>query len=259
LFSHEAAITLPFVSWMMWRQFGPEPLTKRRTLALCLVLAACGFALLTVLANYRNTVFSESHYAIGGHMLRHAIDYVVALYVGPSRLDAWVACGVAIAVLLAATPATRFGTLWLLVTVVPYSGFTWGNVSRYHYLPSIGFAIAIAAALCAVGDRLSGKWEGARRIAQVAVFLVAAFVAIRFVRFDYSAVRSQVQSMEPWRVYADRLTAEVPQPGADRVVHIGPSLESDFVDPMYVEPMLRWLRQDHTLRVVIDQPWTTKR
>ena len=259
LFSHEAAITLPVVSWIMWRQFGPEALTKRRMLTLGLVLAACGFGLLTVLANYRNPVFSESHYAIGVHIVRHALDYIVAMYVGPSGPEAWVACCVAIAILLTAAPATRFGVLWLLITVVPYSAFTWGNVSRYHYLPSIGFAFAVAAALCMAGDRLSRRGERARRAAQVVVLLVAAFVAVRFVKFHYPAARSYVQSMEPWRAYAEKLVVEVPEDSVDRVVHIGPSLESDFVDPIYLEPMLRWLRQDYSLQVVVDRPWTTGR
>jgi len=259
MFSHEAAITLPVVSWLMWREFGPESLTKRRTLAAGLAIAAGVFALATVLANYRNPAFSEAQYAIGAHAVRSGLGYIVSLYVGPSWWAAWVVGGVVMAVLLAAAPATRFGALWLLVTVVPYTGFRWGNVSRYEYLPSIGFALAVAAALCAGADRLARRGDRSRRIAVAAVFLVATFVAVRFVRFDYPSITSQVQSLEPWRAYAERLAAEAPQQVAGRVVEIGPSFASEFVDPMYVGPMLRWLRHDFTLQIIIDRPWTARR
>ena len=83
LFSHEAAITLPVVSWIMWREFGPEPLLGRRVLAGALTAGVALFAVMTVLANHRNAVFTESRYAIGVHAIQHALDYFVALYVGP--------------------------------------------------------------------------------------------------------------------------------------------------------------------------------
>lgn len=249
LFSHEATMTLPAVSWIMWKQFGPEDLLKRRALVSGFVLAVGVFVVMTALANYRNTVFTESHYAIGLHVFPHAFAYFVALYVGPGSWFAYFACTVAIALLLAATPATRFGALWLLVTVLPYVGFTWGNVSRYLYLPSIGFALAVAAALVAAGDWLSHRRPDSGRLVQAGVLAVALFVALRFAKFDDASIRSQVQSLELWRDYAIELATDA-APDAGRIL-VTRLPSGELVDVMYVAPMLRWVYQDFTSEVVM--------
>ena len=135
---------------------------------------------------------------------------------------------------------------------MPYLGFTWGNVSRYLYLPSIGFALAIAGAVAVGSDRISSRYPARRPATRIGFVLLAAFIVIRFVRFDVPSIRSQVEWTEPWRTFADALARATPAPVAG-AVHVTPP-PGDLVDAMYVEPMVWWLRQDYTLTVVVDKP-----
>ena len=259
LFAHEAASTLPVVAWIMWRQFGPGGLGRRPVLLLGAILALGTFAVATALANSRNYVFTQGHYAFGLHAVRHAFDYFVALYVGPGWWLAYAACAAALVVLLVMTPITRFGALWLLVTLLPYMWFTWGNASRYLYLPAIGFGWAVAGAVAAICDYVTGDVTryipriggGRRAAANTAFVLMALFVAIRFGRFNAAAIRGQVESMEHWRTYASRLVAaESPHPaeGSVRVV----AAPDASVDRVYIEPMVRWMNRDYRLTVVVE-------
>jgi hypothetical protein len=248
LFAHEAAATLPAIAWIMWRQFGPADWIRRPILIGGSALVLAAFAVTTVLANRRNYVFTGGHYAFGLHAIRHAFDYFVALYVGPGWWLAYTACAIGIALLLIATPVTRFGALWLLGTLVPYVWFTSGNVSRYLYLPSIGFGIAVAGAVVALCDVLINRLELPRIVGRVVFVLAVAFVAVRFGRFCGVAAQSQVANMEYWRTYASKLAADAPMGAGDTVRVRAPS--DEIVQPMYVEPMLQWVHQNYRLKVV---------
>ena len=248
LFSHEAAATLPAIAWIMWRQFGPGDWIRRPILVSGSALVLAAFAVTTVLANRRNYVFTGGNFAFGLHAIRHAFDYFVALYGGPGWWLAYTACAIGIGLLLIATPVTRFGTLWLLGTLVPYVWFTWGNVSRYLYLPSIGFGIAVAGAVVALCDVLVNRLELPRIVGRVVFVLAVAFVAVRFGRFCGVAAQSQVANMEYWRTYASKLAADAPMGAGDTVRVRAP--RDEIVQPMYVEPMLQWVHQNYRLKVV---------
>ena len=252
LLSHEAAITLPVTSWILWRQFGPAPLIGRRFLAASIAASVLLFGVLTALANHRNAVFTESEYALGTHAFRHGFDYAVSLYVGPPSGPAYVAVAIALALLLAATPATRFGALWLVISLLPYLGFTWSNVSRYLYLPSIGFAWALAAALVQMADWLARRPHApAFRIAAPTMLAaLALFVAVRFARFDVPSIRSQVAWTESWRAYVDALVRSTAPPAAG-VIHVT-APPTDIVDPMYIAPLVQWVYRDYRLAVVVE-------
>lgn len=252
LFSHETVATLPVISWMVWRQFGPRDLQRRRTLvggALCVFAL---FALATVVANRRNALFTGSGYTLGMHALDHAIEYLASMYVGPADGAAYAGSAIAIGILLIATPFTRFGVVWLLLTMVPYLWFTTSNTSRYMYLPSIGFAWAIAAAVAAAADRLATRsGRGRRRPAELVFALAVAFVAIRFGRFSSAAIRGHVQAMEPWRAYAATVAANARPTAGNLVYVVAP--DAGVVDAMYIEPMVRWIHRDYDLVVVAAQ------
>ena len=138
------------------------------------------------------------------HMIQHAFDYFVGLYVGPGSWPAYAICVLGIGLLLVVNPMTRFGCLWLLVTLMPYLGFVGGNVSRYSYVPSMGFALAIGSALLEAIDWLD-RPHGSRRspaLKWVAFSLATLFIVIRFGRFSSKAIRQDVAWTEEWRQYA---------------------------------------------------------
>jgi hypothetical protein len=244
LFSHEAAITFPVLAAAIWWQWGPPDAMRRPVLPFGAAAVVALFVTVTAIANARNYVFTESHYAIGLHGVRHLFEYIVALYVGPGWWLAYVACAAALTVLLIATPVTRIGALWLLITLMPYVWFTWPNAGRYLYLPAIGFGWAVAGAVTAACDWTARRF-GSRSLALGAYAIVVAFVAIRFGRFDLASVRSRVQSMEPWREYAAQLADSSPAGGR---VRVEPPTDG-IVDPMYVASMARWVHQDFDLVV----------
>jgi hypothetical protein len=244
LFAHESAIVALAVVPIMWYHFGPSDWAKRRVLLVGAPVAAAAFALTTVLVYRRSYLFTESHYALGPHMLRHGFDYIVELYVGPGSWFAYSACAVALVLLLMATPVTRFSALWLLVTLTPYLGFTWGNVSRYHYVPAVGFTWAVAAALTAGSDWFAARFSRYRVGVRVAYLVLAIFLTLRFARFCLPAIQSQVRWLEQWRTYAERVLAENPHP-VGHAIRVDPP--PDPIEPAFLSAMLRWEYQDPDL------------
>jgi hypothetical protein len=249
LFAHEAAIVVPLLSWLLWTTFGKNSLFRRPVLVVGLGAGILAFVVATVLANHNNTVFTESRYAAGLHAFRHALDYIVALYVGPGWWLAYTLSLAAIGVFIAASPVTRFGALWLLVAMMPYLGFTAGNVSRYLYLPAIGFAVALAGAVTGSAAWLSARYPARRGVIAGGSALVALFIVGRFARFDLASIRSQVQWMEPWREFAGSVARDKSSGSAIRVK----TPPSNVVDPIYFEPIARWVLQDYESALVMDR------
>lgn len=255
LFCHEATVMLPIVAWLMWRLFGPESMVRRPVLISGLGMCFGVFGLVTMAANYRNPLIVGKTYRLGLHMIQHGLEYVVGLYVGPPGALAFAVCAVAIALLLMVRPLTRFGAQWLLITLLPYVGFTWPNVSRYSYLPSIGFSLAVGAAIVAGCDWFAARFSSRRpaigsTVKHATYLLAALFIAIRFGQFDAASVRSQVKWTEEWRARADNLVRDAQFTQARSVTIAAPNRHG--VDPMYIEPLLRWVRQDYGLTVVVE-------
>jgi hypothetical protein len=200
------------------------------------------FAAATLLANRRNLLFEESGYRAGTHAIDHALDYVASLYVGPSSSLAHVFIVAALVALVLINRTTRFGALWMLIAMLPYLPFTAGNTSRYAYLPAIGFACAIAGAIVAAIDRLRRVPRLSAWAPTLAYSLATIFIAVRFGPFAHASIRGHVQSFEEWRIWARQIadTAEV-RDGTIRVANPG----YPFIDHMYVEPIVRWERQDY--------------
>ena len=242
-FSHEAAITLPVVAFVMWRLFGPACESVRWRLPVGLGTVVAAFAAATLLANRRNALFATSGYRLGLHSIDHALDYVASLYVGPSSPAAHVFIPAALAALLWINRTTRFGALWLMITMLPYLPFTTGNTSRYAYLPAIGFSWAAAGAIVAGVDRLRRVSRAPAWAPAATSALACAFVIARFGPFAYESVRGHVRSFEDWRIRADKLAAAAE-------VHDGTLQVADpgdpLIDSMYVEPVVRWERRDYT-------------
>ena len=240
--SHEAAITLPVVAFVMWRLFGPAGESVRWRLPVGLGTVVAAFAAATLVANRRNALFASSGYLLGLHSIDHALDYVASLYVGPSSPAAHVFIVAALAALLWINRTARFGALWLMITMLPYLPFTTGNTSRYAYLPAIGFSWAVSGAIVAGVDRLQ-RAPRAPAWAPAATYAIAcAFVIARFGPFAYESVRGHVRAFEEWRLKAETLAAAATlhDGTVDVADHNDPSIDS-----MYVAPIIQWQRRDY--------------
>lgn len=248
LFSHEAAATLPAVAWLMWREFHGS-LWRRPVLVWGFTAALLLFAVLTVTANRNNVIFAESEYTVGAHAIEHALDYLVALYVGPGWWFSYTASVAAVVLLLFVAPTTRFGAGWLIAALLPYVWFTAGNVSRYHYLPSIGFGLAVAGAIVAGCSWLAQRFQRGSTFSILVYVVMVVFITVRFSRFDGASIRGTVQSMEPWRAYAAALSSTAVVSGDS--IHVAPP-DDDLVRPMYVQPLVQWIHRNYVADIVVE-------
>jgi hypothetical protein len=244
---HESALTLPLVSWLMWRSFaGADPI-RRPVIAGGMALVTVAVVFSTIAGNHQNGVIANE-YGLGWHVVKNSLLYMIGFYVGPPRTSAYVACIIGVAVLLAVSRVSRFGTLWMIVTMAPFAGFTLGNVSRYAYLPAIGFSIAVAGAIVAALELLGRRSERRRIAAGVAFVVILVFVGVRFGRFTVASVRSQVRWMEEWRTAAQEIKRDARHKGG--TVEVGvPDTIRRF--PFFVPSVVQWEYRDYSLRTSI--------
>ncbi|PYQ93095.1 MAG: hypothetical protein DMF96_31065 [Acidobacteria bacterium] len=161
-----------------------------------------GSLAITYVVNSRSYLIREGHYRFGWHAVPHALQYILSLYIGPRIVASYVAIVLVTAALLwRGTPRARFFVAWIFVTIAPYSFFTWGNVSRYLYLPAAGFALLLAD-LIVQAEIVAGTWIP-RRMARAAAAALGCALAVRFAVF---AEKSTMSFRERTRPY-ERLVA----------------------------------------------------
>lgn len=247
VYSHEGAAVLPLIAWCLERWFGPAHRRQTRLLAGWLVVLAA-FAVTTIAANRENYVFTQGHYAAGGHVLRHALDYLVSYWVGPHNVAAYLLTAIGVVVLLALGRVARFGAIWMLVGLIPYVGFTWGNVSRYAYLPAVGFSLALASILAGTTRREDSRERTGR--ADIVRAAIAIALVVRFAAFAVKGVEGEVTRLESSRTYVNRVLALHPRP-AGETLRV-PAPDPSFLEARYVEVMLRWVYQQPHLRILLE-------
>src|SRR5262249_44501638 len=127
---------MPFASWL--RVAGVRYVPYAVLLAGSLTIA--------YVVNSRSYLIREGHYRFGWHAVPHMLQFILSLYVGRrSMASSLVIAAVAAVLLWRGSPRVRFAVVFLFVTLAPPSFFTWGNVSRYLYLPAAPFALLLAA------------------------------------------------------------------------------------------------------------------
>lgn len=142
-------------------------------------LFLAGYLVIETVVNSRSYVVQEGHYAFGWHAVPHALQYVVSLYVGPSRVASYYLVAASAAALVwFGDSRLRLFVVWIFVTLAPVSFFTWGNESRYLYLPAAGFALLLAELLLKSELRLA-TWVSAP-VARTGLILAVAILALRF-------------------------------------------------------------------------------
>ena len=217
-----------------------------RTFAPYVVVAGL-YAIPELTVTRQSYMVSESHYRPGFHAVRNALDYIVWLYVGKRNVVSYVAIVAALSLIsVRGTRRARFAVCWMLLALLPFVFFTWGNTSRYLYLPAMGFAILLAEGLAWL-DRSMARWLGTRRRLVVTSLIVAA-VAIRFAVFASKTVKAFTNATEPYRAYAADLRATHPALPAGAVITIEPALDEQLKQ-RYLEGLVQWEYRDPTLRV----------
>ena len=144
------------------------------------------------------------------------------------------------------TRRARFAVCWMIVALLPFVFFTWGNTSRYLYLPAMGFAILLAEGIAWL-ERFMLRWPGVRwRL--VVMNLVIAAVAIRFAVFASKAVKGFSAGAERYREYGATLRTAHPTLPEGAVVFIEPDVDA-ALKQRYLEGLVQWEYRDPTLRV----------
>ncbi|CAN5682117.1 hypothetical protein BH18ACI5_BH18ACI5_02340 [soil metagenome] len=218
------------------------------------VLILTAYLLVDAAINSRSYLVEEGHYRLGFHAVRNLLAYVISLYLGKHNLASFVAVALVLLLLLVrGTPRVVFATAWLVLWILPFAFFTWGNASRYAYTPAIGLAWLLTEALVWLDQRFA-QLTGARvRLALTTV--IAAFITVRFGSFTAKAVENFSKRTEPYRQVAanvQRASISV-LPGAQVVVDGSITTNMQY---RYVEALVRWSLQDPTLTVVISPPPT---
>ena len=167
-----------------------------------------GFLTIAWIVNTRSYLVRDGHYAFGWHAVPNVLNYVVSLYVGKKILPSHLAI-VAITLFLLAkgSPRTRFLLVWIFATLAPASFFTWGNASRYLYVPAAGFAMLLAQVGLSSYASARARW-GTTYVTPAAVALVA-IVAIRFAVFAQEGASGFRDQTRPY----ERLIAAIEQSG----------------------------------------------
>jgi hypothetical protein len=178
-------------------------LTRVRRYAPFAVLLAASLVI-TYVVNSRSYLIREGHYRFGWHAISHMLQFILSLYVGPRGLPSYVVI-VAVTALLAwrGTARVRFAVVFLFVTLAPASFFTWGNASRYLYVPAAAFALLLADAVLSL-ERRAAAWISPAPARALAVVLAAA-LAIRFAVYAEKGARSFRELTRPY----ERLVAAV--------------------------------------------------
>ena len=211
------------------------------------VLLTLAYLWIDITINTRSYLVDEGHYRLGWHAVPNILSYIASLYVGERTPVFYAITSIVVVMLLVrGTPRVRFATAWMLIAILPFAFFTWGNTSRYQYLPAIGFAMLLSEGVEWLARVLEGRVPNRARLTIVAV--VAAVITIRFMAFASEAVENFARRTEMWRGFGQAIRAEYPQvpPGGEVVIS---RALAEKHGRLYLEGLVRWEYRDPTIRV----------
>jgi hypothetical protein len=227
LLTHESSATLLPMMILLELMGSVEGVVAERGDRLCrrvgryapFAALLAGYLFIEFVVNSRSYVVREGHWAVGWHVVPHMIQYMIMLAVWERSAVAYVTIPVVVvALLLRGTPRARFAVLWIVVTLVPVSFFTWGNVSRYLYIPAAGFALLLAEGAL-TGHDVAIRWVSARAV-RALVSVVVIFVIVRFALFAHRAAAGFKDQTRPFERFASALIQENPVPLQGTVAYI---------------------------------------
>jgi hypothetical protein len=144
---------------------------------------------IAMVVNSRNYLIREGHYRFGWHAVPHMLQYVLSLEVARRSIPSYALITAVVTLLMwRGTPRVRFCLVLLFASLLPASFFTWGNASRYLYVPAAAFALLLADAVVAL-ELAAARLMTPRRARALAI-VVAAAVSIRFSIYTEKSARS---------------------------------------------------------------------
>jgi hypothetical protein len=252
LMTHESAVMIfPLIVLAEWAFVERDERSWRGAIVRFApyVMLLAVYLLVDVPINRRSYLVGEGHYRLGLHVVRNLLDYVVSLYVGKRNVASYVALAAVLAALIVkGTPRVRFAVAWMLLTLLPFVFFTWGNTSRYVYTPAVGFAMLLAEGVEWL-DRLLAR-RTPPRVRVVVVTVLVAFITIRFMAFAIQGARNFAARTEPYRRFITALRAEHPELPAGSTVPLDPEVDAKL-QHRYLEALVRWDYHDPAINLVV--------
>ena len=207
------------------------------------------YLVLDLVVNQRSYLVEEGHYRLGLHAVENLLGYVVTLFVGKRNLPTFIVVTVVLALLvLRGSPRVVFATAWMLLSILPFSFFTWNTTSRYAYMPAVGMALLLGEGLAWLDARLAHGTGSRVRLAGTTG--LAAFVAIRFMLFTTENIANFSSRTEPYRRFAQEIREAHPHttPGATLSVD---AETADALQFRYVEALAQWEFKDPSLELSV--------
>ncbi len=261
LLTHESSVMfLPLLVLADWAFAGADatagvhtrPWTSRLGPYVPYSILVAAYLAIDLQINSRNYIVAEGHYGMGGHVVTNALDYIVTLYVGRRNVANYLMIATGLTVLLLrGSRRVVFATSWLILSLLPFVLFRWGNTGRYLYLPAMGFSMLVAEGFVQLDRLLASRLPRALRTAVVA--LVATAVAGRFTLFAAAHVKSFAAGTEEYRRYITLFKqAHGDLPSHSRVP-FDPSLAGEE-RYRFLNALVQWEYRDPTIGLIPHQP-----
>ena len=202
-----------------------------------------------LVVNQRSYLVEEGHYRVGPHAVENLLAYVVTLFAGDRSLPTYIIVAMVVALLLLrGSPRVVFATAWMLLSILPFSFFTWQTTSRYAYMPAVGMALLLVEGLNWLQARLASRTDERVRAALTTVF--ALFIAVRFMLFASENIANFTSRTEPYRRFAEEIRAAHPQPPPGATLPVE-AATADALQFRYAEALVQWEFKDPSLKLSV--------
>jgi hypothetical protein len=251
LLGHEAAVTLlpmmMLAEWLLPRGLGrARRFTARSYFPFAIALAV--YLAIAFQINRANYLVTEGHYRPGLHVINNCLQYITSLYVGP-RGSWWYAITAMalLAILRFGSSRARFATAWMLIALLPYCFFEWGNIGRYMYLAAVGFSLMTIELIWSLA-KVTGS-PSKTSYAFVWAWILVGLVAGRFAAFTWQGTPGATTAGEPYRMWLKsfkQMHGTLPQ----TAIEIAEPADRR-IDPRSIQPMIQLEYNEPNLEVRI--------
>jgi hypothetical protein len=258
LLTHESSVVfLPLLVLADWTFAAAKPAAAYNQTAAAYMRAYVPFVVVTIAylaidlaINTRNYIVVEGEYRIGWHMVNSVFGYIASLYVGERTWPAHTLVAAVLAlILIRGNARARYAVAWMIIAIMPFAPFVFSNVSRYLYLPAMGFAMLMAEGAAGLDGWLRVRWQAAARVALISVLI--AFAAVRFANFARRGVTDITARMEAYRTFLTELRRTHPTLDNLAVVPVDARTEKEM--PLrFLEAAVQWEYKNPTIRLRIE-------